>query len=1558
MKKLMLIIIIVTSLSVVSGVNLDSQPDVIRIEVPVEEMKGAFGRIDIDIIDTNDEVIGHAYKYVYVATDDHSVTFKVEMRKEPRDRDLLRVVAKFKGEEKIFSLYQLEDRLVVQVLGQNEFLRGMPVSYRIIAYNQRNNAPISGARVKVTMQVTRKEKVVFEGVTDRAGSCETNFELPPEVNEADLRFEIASAIGKDQYDVSIRVLSGNMTYLVTDKPVYQPGQTIHIRSLSLRRPDLNPVTRAALLFEVEDSKGNKVYKEEIETDDFGVAYTKFVLADEVNFGDYVIRTVLENDKVEKTVNVKKYVLPKFKIELATERDYYMPGEQIEGDIVAEYFFGKPVSEAKVKITTYKFDIGFQEESVVEGRTDKDGRYHFTYRLPDYFVGQPLEQGDAFVRLDIDVIDPANHSEKISAKKKIVDDVISLAIIPEGGSLRSNLENRVYVMATYPDGTPCLARVQMRIGDLRFDARTDDYGIAEFTLTPHDAETTIEVKATDEKGETAEIERTFALAADQEQLILRVARGIYSVGEALDLTFLTTKRSGRVYFDVVKDNQTVLTKSVDIRNYRGRHRLTLTPELSGSIWLHAYIVTRASDIVRDTRFCYVSAADDLQIDVATGQEEYEPGQDGEMLFTVTGEDGRPRVAALCVAVVDEAVFAVSELQPGLEKVYFRLEEEIMKPRYEIHGFTPVSIVEMKAREARAENVMFSTLIPKDHYPVSYTTPQLATEKIQEAFFTKLEEARSKIYEAQNHYFQKHGEYPLSKEAIDLFLKEGMLKGEDILDPWGRRYYVRSPEEYFQYFTIASAGPDGFIDNDDDVSEMMWDERIFFAEDKLAVMPAAGAQAPKALRSTVAETVLRQPEKEPRVREFFPETFVFEPVLITDYEGMARLSVTMPDAITTWRVTAFASSGKGELGSVLAQLRVFQDFFVDVDLPVALTEGDEISVPIALYNYLPREQEIRLVLQNEEWFDILEESEIVRRLAKDEVSVAYFPIRVKKIGYHSILVRAYGEVKSDAIKRAVAVMPDGKLYEDIISDRLTGRVLKKISFPTNAIEDANWLGLKIFPGIFSQVVEGLDKLLGVPFGCFEQTTSVTYPNILILNYLRQTGQIKPETEMTAEEYISLGYQRLVTFEVQGGGFSWFGDAPANKVLTAYGLMEFNDMARVYDIDERIIDRTVEWLKGQQNKDGFWSPDEQYLHAESWGNIQKSEILPTAYICWALGEIGERGPAVQKGLSYLKKNLNAAKDPYMLALVANAFVSVEPNSATTLDVLKRLVAVAKRDKDAAYWSSDMPSVTFTRGAGADIEATGLAAYALIRSGKYTDVVSEALTYLIRAKDNSGIWYTTQGTIIALRAFVAALGSTSEDVDASLIITINGKKVSEFKVDKSNADLMHQVDLSENLDAQNTIEVIVKGEGNFLYEIISRYYLPWEIVPKGDKPPFVIDVKYDRTDLQINDIVDVEVDIRLTRPGRAQMVMVDLGIPPGFEVLTPTLDELVGKKIQKYSVTPRQIIIYLDEVVSGSPVKIVYQLQAKYPIRAKVRASQVYEYYNVEDGAVKPPIEIKVAM
>src|ERR1700681_3835780 len=180
--------------------------------------------------------------------------------------------------------------------------------------------------------------------------------------------------------------------------------------------------------------------------------------------------------------------------------------------------------------------------------------------------------------------------------------------------------------------------------------------------------------------------------------------------------------------------------------------------------------------------------------------------------------------------------------------------------------------------------------------------------------------------------------------------------------------------------------------------------------------------------------------------------------------------------------------------------------------------------------------------------------------------------------------------------------------------------------------------------------MDAILRMPNGCFEQTSSSTYPNVLALDYMKRTKKLTPEVHAKAEGYIANGYQRLLTFEVPGGGFSWFGQAPANKILTSYGLMEFYDMAQVHDVDPKLIQRTQQWLASQQQADGSWKPDASFIN-EGATNRFNSDALPiTAYIAWSLERTGYQGPAGEKAKQFIEKNMSGKPDAYALAVVAN--------------------------------------------------------------------------------------------------------------------------------------------------------------------------------------------------------------------------------------------------------------------------------------------------------------------
>jgi len=278
--------------------------------------------------------------------------------------------------------------------------------------------------------------------------------------------------------------------------------------------------------------------------------------------------------------------------------------------------------------------------------------------------------------------------------------------------------------------------------------------------------------------------------------------------------------------------------------------------------------------------------------------------------------------------------------------------------------------------------------------------------------------------------------------------------------------------------------------------------------------------EAAAPTTAGDTASQGAEPPRLRQYFPETMLWLPDEVTDVEGRLTVEFPVADSITTWRVVALASSQDGRLGSATGELRVFQDFFIDLDLPGSLTVGDEIAVPVGVFNYLPEAQTVRLEVTRSDWFELVDEPVKEISIGSNDITVVTFRIRAVEFGQQPFQVAAYGSRMSDAIRKDVRVFPDGKQLRFAVSDKLdpTVQVAETIQIPADAIAGTQNLTVKIYPGVVSQVVEGLDALLRMPFGCFEQTSSTTYPNVLVLDYLKTSGQVSPEVQMKAEQYIA--------------------------------------------------------------------------------------------------------------------------------------------------------------------------------------------------------------------------------------------------------------------------------------------------------------------------------------------------------------------------------------------------------------------------------------------------------
>jgi uncharacterized protein YfaS (alpha-2-macroglobulin family) len=220
--------------------------------------------------------------------------------------------------------------------------------------------------------------------------------------------------------------------------------------------------------------------------------------------------------------------------------------------------------------------------------------------------------------------------------------------------------------------------------------------------------------------------------------------------------------------------------------------------------------------------------------------------------------------------------------------------------------------------------------------------------------------------------------------------------------------------------------------------------------------------------------------PLVREFFPETLYWNPQIITDQKGHARITFPGAHSITNWKILANAISKDGKFGTTISDLIVFQDFFIDIDLPVSLTCGDEISVPVMVYNYLKQKQDVKLKLEKKGWFDLLDDQIKVVKLKPEDVKAVYFRVRAKKAGLNEFLVWAYGTKMQDAILRKVKVFPDGKECHSSESGFLEKESTCILKIPREAFGENMKAWVKLYPSALPEVVQSLEKIVRLPFG----------------------------------------------------------------------------------------------------------------------------------------------------------------------------------------------------------------------------------------------------------------------------------------------------------------------------------------------------------------------------------------------------------------------------------------------------------------------------------------------
>ncbi|XP_042247389.1 CD109 antigen [Thunnus maccoyii] len=717
-------------------------------------------------------------------------------------------------------------------------------------------------------------------------------------------------------------------------------------------------------------------------------------------------------------------------------------------------------------------------------------------------------------------------------------------------------------------------------------------------------------------------------------------------------------------------------------------------------------------------------------------------------------------------------------------------------------------------------------------------------------------------------------------------------------------------------------------------------------------------------SLTDSLHMEQEQEPRERWNFPETWIWMDTN-TGNSDTQEIKLTVPDSITTWSATAFVMSENLGLGIVEqpVELTVFQDFFLSLNLPAFIIRGEELLLEVILFNYLPQDLDVMLIVAESETFEfVFPDNEELSMPSVRHVSVrsqsgasVLIPIKPLVLGEIPISVKAMSTVASDLVRTTVLVKAEGleqsfstSLLFEVSSSQLSLSRNVTFTFPADVVVGSERVSVKTVGDILGPSISGLDSLIQMPHGCGEQNMINFAPNIYVLRYLSATGQANQDTTETATAYMMKGYERELSYQRVDGSFSAFGDqdSSGSTWLSAFVLRCFLQAQPFISIDAHVLHRAAAWLGAQQGADGRFEEPGRVIHTELQGGLDGPVSL-TAYVLIALLEDNDiravYGSQVSAALMFLETRLALGiSSNYSLSLLTYALALSGSSSANT--ALSELIGRADMRDGVPMWSSQDGGISASwQPRSADIEMVSY----LLLSQHQLGHVAEGLSlmkWLSQQRNYNGGFGSTQDTVVALQALstFAALGR-SHDFDLTIRVNSDASTtIASFHIHQDNY-LLHQSQQIEPKD-ELKLQVTAAGHGLAIFQLNVFYNVRKEEMTRrrrdaGEHEAFhlfveLFDEEINSAHLFICSSLSEQVGLNATG-----MAIMEVGLLSGFG-LSPygiQIDEV----IKKVETQPGKVILYLDSVTTEE-MCIQISLVMEYRV-AKVQEATVliYDYY-----------------
>ncbi|MBI3921310.1 MAG: tetratricopeptide repeat protein [Armatimonadetes bacterium] len=1205
-----------------------------------------------------------------------------------------------------------------------------------------------------------------------------------------------------------------------DRPLYRPGQEVHLRGI-VRRVEKGEYVFTAgetLDLQVLSPAGAAIFKRQVRLEEFGAFAESLTLPQEATPGTY--RVVVTQDKLTFTggFEVGEYQLPKIRMEITLPRTTYLRGEKAEGKVSVKYYYGEPVVNRKVAFT-------WGDEPEKEMTTNDKGEFEFsldTRRFEEeavFLLQATLKEEEIFAAVNVHVA-----PVELSASLSTLRDVYLLGEKFE-----------VYAQAKDLSGKPAEAKFTLHV--LKREKNEEAWGEREVekkelttdskegksaaTISLDQSGTyVLRLQGVDRHDNPVSAERSVTIVGEDDKVKLRLLTDTdtFKVGDTAALRIVS--RADRNLTLVTYEGEVIYGyQLVTLDKGENTVRVPMTSKLSPGCAISVSMMTATAtegagyEFHSATKLLRVKGS--LQVTVTPDKEKYKPGDTVKLKIAAADAQGKPAKAELSLSAVDASLYAVRpDPTPGLADYFFQrpLSTDSALTRASC-TFNYTAQARQTAIQVKEAQDLTSRLrrppvaspagggkpgafaeVPLDHWAYQ-TLSRLADNGVLEGF--------------PDGSFR--GEQAMTRYEIAVATKRALERGQkldqgetrDMLESLGREFSAElAGIDKREKSTAAfeGGGPSGQAGFGGSAG----------ATGALQVRNDADGskQAPLSPALPVTGKLSRKESgasgEPPPLREFFAETAFWKADIVTDASGGAAVSFKLPDTITEWRLTARGVTVETLAGDTVATVATHKDFVAELRLPEVFQQGDTMQVTVAAHNNTdkPVKAGVSLFLAVEGGKGEARRKTV--ELAPHSVSEIAFPFAVpqgQKVTTEVRLMR--GDETLDAVSESTSIRPWGVEYVDSAGGAASADAHAELKLPDHKYSSKR-MTITLGPSVIGSLIEasesapvfrGCDLVADVSIRGKELTA--------LIEYLRSVKRGETPEYQRLSSRLESEIARLSATQQEDGGWSWASfEGDADPYVTAEAVTTLVEARKLgFDVAPEKLSQGLKYLQSA------------FHRAEESDNEKKAALL------YAQARGGEADFGSVNRLFRLRNSL----DTRAVALVMLALCEMD-RASMAAELLPLLKERSVKEDSGIHFAEVKETL---RWGGDSVETSAMVLLALVRSDPRSELIPDLSRWLWSQKRGQTWTSPTANT-----AAIQALAACSQSVPAvsetfAVTVRVNGREIKKVESTDPVASMGIVVPTELLKDEKVRVDLGFAGKGQYTYSCLLTGFS--EEAPKG---------------------------------------------------------------------------------------------------------------------------------